>query len=464
MLSRVGILRSAVAPRFSARSLNFDFTDDQKELQATARKFAQEEIVPVAAKYDKSMEYPWDIIKKAHALGFVNATVPQELGGLGLSAVASSLVIEALAYGCTGITTAVLTNELAETPLIIAANDDIKKRFLGRMLEEPLVASYAVTEPIAGSDVAGIKTKCVKKGDEYILNGSKMWITNSGHANWYFVLARSDPDPKTPASRAFTAFAVEGDKINMGQRCSDTRGITFEDVRVPAANVVGEPGKGFVVAMKTFDKTRPMVAAMACGLAARCLDEAAKYSLERKAFGTQIANFQAVSFMLADMAIHLELSKLMTYRSAYEVDQERPGAYYASIAKAFAADTLNKTASDAVFGGAGFNTEYPVEKLMRDSKIFQIYEGTSQFSASLPSRNLAASSRNLSFDLTDQQREIQAAALKFSKDKLVPVAKKYDESGEFPWDIIKEAHSLGLMNPQIPEKYGGPGLTTMETA
>ncbi|CAJ0935334.1 unnamed protein product, partial [Mesorhabditis belari] len=388
-----------VQKRFSSTGLNFELTEEQKELQATAKKFAQEEIIPVAAKYDKSMEYPWDVIKKAHALGFVNATVPQDIGGLGLSALSSSLVIEALAYGCTGITTAVLTNELAETPLIIAANDDIKKRFLGRMLEEPLVASYAVTEPIAGSDVAGIKTKCVKKGDEYILNGSKMWITNSGHANWYFVLARSDPDPKTPASKAFTAFAVEGDtpgiirgkkEINMGQRCSDTRGITFEDVHVPAKNVVGEPGKGFLVAMKTFDKTRPMVAAMACGLAARCLDEAAKYSLERKAFGQHIANFQAVSFMLADMVIHLELSRLMTLRSAYEVDQDRPGAYYASIAKAFAADTLNKTASDAVqiFGGAGFNTEYPVEKLMRDSKIFQIYEGTSQVQRLVISRQL----------------------------------------------------------------------------
>ncbi|CAJ0565317.1 unnamed protein product, partial [Mesorhabditis spiculigera] len=374
MLRYTPSLTRGIGKRLSSSGLCFEFTDEQKELQATAKKFAQDVIIPVAAKYDQTMEYPWDILKKAHALGFVNGTIPQDVGGLGLSSVASSLLVESLAYGCTGITTAILTNELAETPLIIAANDDIKKRFLGRMIEEPLVASYGVTEPGGGSDVAGIKTKCEKKGDEYIINGSKMWITNAGHANWFFVLARSDPNPKTPASKAFTAFA----EINMGQRCSDTRGVTFEDVRVPAANVVSGGGKGFLVAMKTFDKTRPMVAAMACGLAHRCLDEAARYSLERKAFGTQIANFQAVNFMIADMAIHLELSKLMTYRSAYEVDLERPGAYYASIAKAFAADTLNKTAADAVqvFGGAGFNTEYPVEKLMRDAKIFQIYEGT----------------------------------------------------------------------------------------
>ncbi|CAJ0578252.1 unnamed protein product, partial [Mesorhabditis spiculigera] len=401
MLRYTPSLTRGIGQRLSSSGLCFEFTDEQKELQATAKKFAQDVIIPVAAKYDQTMEYPWDILKKAHALGFVNGTIPQDVGGLGLSSVASSLLVESLAYGCTGITTAILTNELAETPLIIAANDDIKKRFLGRMIEEPLVASYGVTEPGGGSDVAGIKTKCEKKGDEYIINGSKMWITNAGHANWFFVLARSDPNPKTPASKAFTAFAVEGDtpgiirgkkEINMGQRCSDTRGVTFEDVRVPAANIVGEPGKGFLVAMKTFDKTRPMVAAMACGLAHRCLDEAARYSLERKAFGTQIANFQAVNFMIADMAIHLELSKLMTYRSAYEVDLERPGAYYASIAKAFAADTLNKTAADAVqvFGGAGFNTEYPVEKLMRDAKIFQIYEGTSQIQRLVIGRQLLA--------------------------------------------------------------------------
>ncbi|KIH69471.1 acyl-CoA dehydrogenase protein [Ancylostoma duodenale] len=210
-----------------------------------------------------------------------------------------------------------------------------------------------------------------------------------GSTIMFFVLARSDPDPKTPPGKAFTAFAVEGDtpgiirgkkEINLGQRCSDTRGLTFEDVRVPAANVVGAPGEGFKVAMKTFDKTRPLVAALATGLSARCLDEAAKYALERKTFGTQIANHQAVQFILADMAVNVELARLMTYRSAHEVDQKRPGSYYASIAKLFASDSANLAATNAVqvFGGAGYNTEYPVEKLLRDAKIFQIYEGTSQ--------------------------------------------------------------------------------------
>lgn len=203
---------------------------------------------------------------------------------------------------------------------------------MGRLLEEPLVAAYCVTEPGAGSDVNGIRTRAEKKGDEYIINGQKMWITNGGVANWYFLLARTNPDPKAPASKAFTGFIVEREtpgvtpgrkELNMGQRASDTRGITFEDVRVPKENVLIAEGAGFKIAMGTFDKTRPPVAAGAVGLAQRCLDEATKYSLERKAFGVPIAYHQAVAFMLADMAIGVETSRLAYYRAAWEVDQGR---------------------------------------------------------------------------------------------------------------------------------------------
>lgn len=378
---------------------SFELTPEQLQLRDAVRKFTTEEIIPVAHYYDRTMEYPWDVVKKAHACGFVNTDIPEKYGGLGMDMVSNVVISEEIAYGCSGIGTAIMGNDLAETPIILCGSDDVKKRFLPRMVEEPLMAAYAVTESIAGSDVAGTKTKCEKKGDEYILNGSKMWITNGGHANWFFVLARSDQDPKTPAGKAFTAFAVEGDtpgiirgkkEINLGQRCSDTRGITFEDVRVPAANVVGVPGEGFKVAMKTFDKTRPLVAALATGLAARCLDEATKYSLERKTFGAQIANHQAIQFILADMAANVELARLMTYRSAYEVQEKRRGSYYSSIAKLFASDSTNQAATNAVqiFGGAGFNTEYPVEKLMRDAKIFQIYEGTSQIQRIVIARQL----------------------------------------------------------------------------
>lgn len=288
---------------------------------------------------------------------------------------------------------------------MISGNDDQKKKYLGRLLEEPLVAAYCVTEPGAGSDVNGVKTRAVKKGDDWVINGQKMWITNGGVANWYFVLARTNPDPKAPASSAFTGFIVERDfpgvtpgrkEQNMGQRASDTRGITFEDVVVPKENVLIGEGAGFKIAMGTFDKTRPPVAAGSVGLAQRCLDEALKYAQERKTFGVPIATHQAVQFMLADMAIGVETSRLAWKMSAWEVDQGRRNSYYASIAKGYAADIVNKIASDAVqiFGGNGFNTEYPVEKLMRDAKIYQIYEGTSQIQRIIVARNLLERSKS----------------------------------------------------------------------
>jgi len=278
---------------------------------------------------------------------------------------------------------------------------------LGRLIEEFQICAYCVTEPSAGSDVAGIKTKAVKKGDHYVLNGQKMWITNGGVANWYFVLARSESDPKAPTNKAFTGFIVDRDtpgitvgrkELNMGQRASDTRGITFEDVVVPKENVLIEEGAGFKIAMGAFDLTRPPVAAGAVGLARRALDEATNYALERKTFGKRIIEHQSVAFILAEMAIGVELARMAYQRAAYEFDQGRRNTLYASIAKAYASDIANKNATDAVqiFGGNGFNTEYPVEKLMRDAKIFQIYEGTSQIQRVIISRELVARKNNKS--------------------------------------------------------------------
>uniref|UniRef100_D3TNV6 Medium-chain specific acyl-CoA dehydrogenase, mitochondrial n=1 Tax=Glossina morsitans morsitans TaxID=37546 RepID=D3TNV6_GLOMM len=378
---------------------SFGLTEEQKQMQEMARKFSREEVLPVAAHHDKTGEYPWDIVKKAWALGLMNNHIPQEFGGLGLDVYTTCLIAEELAYACTGIMTALEASSLGQTPIILSANKEQKKKYLGRLLEEPLVAAYCVTEPVAGSDVAGIRTRAEKKGDEYIINGQKMWITNGGVANWYFVLARTHPDPKAPASKAFTGFIVEREtpgltpgrkEINMGQRASDTRGITFEDVRVPKENVLIGEGAGFKIAMGTFDKTRPPVAAGAVGLAQRCMDEALKYSLDRKTFGVPIAYHQAVQFMLADMAVGVETSRLAYRLAAWEIDQGRRNSYYASIAKCHAADMANKVASDAVqiFGGNGFNSDYPVEKLMRDAKIYQIYEGTSQIQRLIISRNM----------------------------------------------------------------------------
>lgn len=396
LLGRVGRAGLGLAQR---RAMSFELTEEQKQYQATALKFAKEEIIPKAGEYDKSGAYPWDIFKKAWEMGMVNTGVPAAYGGAELAELSEVLVGEALSYGCTGISTAILANGLAEAPVILAASDEIKKNFLGRMIEEPLAAAYCVTEPIAGSDVAGTKTRAEKKGDEYIVNGEKMWITNGGVANWFFVLARTDPNPKASAGSAFTGFVVNADtpgitlgrkEWNMGQHASDTRGITFEDVRIPANQVVGKEGIGFKVAMGAFDKTRPAVAAGAVGLAWRCVDEATRYSMERTTFGVPICNHQAVSFMIADMAMNVELARLVTYKAAKEAEKGSRNSYYASIAKCFAADMANKAAADAVqiFGGNGFNSEYPVEKLMRDAKIYQIYEGTSQIQRVVVSRQV----------------------------------------------------------------------------
>ncbi|GFT68416.1 medium-chain specific acyl-CoA dehydrogenase, mitochondrial [Nephila pilipes] len=368
---------------------NFELSAEQKEIQDMARKFAREEILPKAAELDKTGEYPKDIIRKAWELGLVNSTVPVKYGGTGLNIFDGCLVAEELAYACTGVATAIEANGLAQAPILQGGNEEQKKEYLGRVIKENLMCAYCVTEPGAGSDVAGIKTRAEKKGDKYIINGQKMWITNGGVANWYFVLARTNPDPKCPTSKAFTGFIVDADtkgitkgrkEWNMGQRASNTCGVTFEDVEVSEKNVLTAEGAGFKIAMGAFDKTRPPVAASATGLAQRALDEATKYSLERKTFGVRIAEHQAVQFMLAEMAIGIETSRLAWMRAAWQRDNGQRNTYFASIAKALAGDVANKCAADAVqiFGGNGFNSEYPVEKLMRDAKIFQIYEGTAQ--------------------------------------------------------------------------------------
>lgn len=379
--------------------MNFDLTDTQKMFQQTARDFAKDVMIPAAAEHDRTMEFPREIFKQAWELGLVNGHIPEEYGGLGLHTMEGVVICEELAYGCTGMMTAIEGNSLAEMPLILGGSEALKKKYLGRMTEEPLNAAYGVTEPGAGSDVAAIKTRAEKQGDKWVLNGQKMWITNGGVADWYFVLARTDPDAG-PGS-AMTGFVVEREwegvtpgrkEVNMGQRCSDTRGITFDNVVVPEENVIGEVGQGFRLAMGAFDNTRPPVAIGAVGLARRATDEAMRYALERETMGSPIAQHQAIAFMLADMAAGTEAARLLTYKSAYEIDQGRRNTMFASMGKLIAAEHCNKVVSDAVqiHGGNGYNTEYPVEKLMRDAKIYQIYEGTSQIQRLIISREMFA--------------------------------------------------------------------------
>ena len=356
------------------RDIGFSLSQDQRDLQDLARKFTAEFIIPKAAYHDQTGEYPTEILKKAWETGLLNGHIGEAYGGLGLGVLDCAIIGEELAYGCTGIQTACEANGLAEAPVILAGNEFQKKTYLGRMTEEPLMCAYCVTEPGAGSDVAAAKTNAVKKGDKWILNGQKMWITNSGHANWFFVLAKTNPEES--AGRAFTGFIVDADspgitvgrkEINMGQRASDTRGVLFENVEIPSENVLGKVGEGFKIAMGAFDITRPLVASAAVGLGRRALDEATKYALERKTMGKPIAEHQAVAFMLADMAMGVEAARGLVYKSSYIRDQGKSNTYYASMAKAFAGEMANKNAADAVqiHGGNGFNSEYPVEKLMR---------------------------------------------------------------------------------------------------
>ncbi len=376
--------------------VDFRLSEEQQMLQRLARDFAKNEIMPVAAEHDRTGDFPVEVVKKAWEAGLLNTKIPEDCGGLGLGVFESCLIAEELGFGCTGITTAIEANNLAEAPLIVAGSDALKKRFLAPMVEEFQMAAYCVTEPGAGSDVAGLKTTARRVGDTYILNGTKQWITNAAKADWYFVLAYTDV---SAGHRGMTGFVVPRNtpgvsvgrkEWNMGQRASDTRQVVFEDVEVPAENMVGLEGQGFKIAMSAFDITRPMVASCAVGLANRALHEAIGYAKERKTFGRPISDYQAVSFMIADMAKAVEAGRLLVWKSAWLFDSGDRNTLHAAYAKCFAADEAMRIATDAVqiFGGYGFNNEYPVEKLMRDAKIFQIYEGTSQIQRLIMARHL----------------------------------------------------------------------------
>jgi len=365
--------------------VDFTLTDEQKALRELAHDFAEKEIRPKAWEYDKDGTWPQDIIEKAWEVGLMNTHVPEEYGGPGASYMDGCLIEEELAWGCSGIQTTLGANGLAGAPVVLGGSEEIKRRYLGMLTEEPKLASFCLTEPDAGSDVSGMRTRAVRKGDKYVINGSKCFITNGGYADWYTVYAKTDPDA---GHRGISAFVVPKDDTvivdkkedKMGQRASNTATITFNETEVPAENLLGEENKGFKLAMMTLDRTRPGVAAMATGIARAAFEFATEYSKERVQFGVPIAMHQAIQFMIADMATKVHLSRLATWNSAVLLDQGRRNTIESSHAKRFAADTAMEVATDAVqiYGGYGFIKEYPVEKLMRDAKIMQLYEGTSQ--------------------------------------------------------------------------------------
>jgi acyl-CoA dehydrogenase len=366
--------------------ISFALTDEQKELRALAREFAAKEIRPKAADYDERSHHPVDLIAKAHAVGLMNLHVPEALGGLALSSFDGMLVGEELNWGCSGIGTSIGANGLGAGPIILAGSEEQKATWLPPLLESPILCSFGLSEPGAGSDVARLQTTAVRRGEEYVLNGSKTFITNAGQAAWTVVFAKSDP---AKGHRGISAFIVPMDTPGvtieqhlekMGQRSTDTSAFALTDVVVPAANRIGEEGEGFKIAMKTLDFTRPGTAAGAVGVAQAAYEHAVAYAKERVTFDVPIAMHQGVSFLIADMATEIEAARLLTWQAAWLLDQGERATLHSSFAKRFAADTAMKVTTDAVqvFGGYGYIKEYPVEKLMRDAKLFQIYEGTSQ--------------------------------------------------------------------------------------
>ncbi|MGE0397841.1 MAG: acyl-CoA dehydrogenase family protein [Kofleriaceae bacterium] len=376
--------------------MDLSYSEEQEALVATAREFTRKEIIPKAAHFDETGEFPREILKKAWETGLMNIEIPAEYGGLGGSCVDNCLVQEEVAYGCTGINTSLSANSLGSMPLLIAGTDAQKKEYLSRLTSDHVFTAYCCSEPDAGSDVAGMRTRVTKHGDDYVLNGQKRWITNGGVANFYTVFATFDPAMK---HKGIACFVVDANtpgvkpgrkEDKMGQRASNTTDVIFEDCKIPKSALVGTEDGGFKVAMKTFDRSRPWIAAGAAGIIRRSLEESRNYALERKTFGVPIAQHQAVQFMLAEMAIAYETTRLLTHKAAWQVDKGDLSAITSAYAKAYGADAAMRCSTDAVqiFGGYGYTKEYPVEKLMRDAKLLQIYEGTSQIQRIVIARNV----------------------------------------------------------------------------
>lgn len=365
--------------------IDFTLTDEQAAIRAQAREFAEKEIRPVAWECDEKGEMPMDVLKKAWDVGLMNTHVPEKFGGPAIDFLTGTILEEQLAWGCSGIATSLNCNGLATIPVQIAGSEAVQKELFEHLTSEFVLASFGLTEPGAGSDVAGMRTSAKKVGDKYVINGSKCFITNAGYSEYFTVFAKTDPEA---GHRGVSAFLVKKDDTitidkkedKMGQRASNTGTVTFNDTEVDAKYLLGEENGGFKVAMGTLDRTRPGVAAMATGISQAAFDMAKAYSLERIQFGVPIAMHQAIQFLLADMATKIEASRLLTWQSAKVLDDGKRNSLVSSHAKRFASDSAMEITTDAVqvHGGYGYIKEYKVEKFMRDAKLMQLYEGTSQ--------------------------------------------------------------------------------------
>lgn len=367
--------------------VDFSLTKEQQAIIEKYRDFAQKEIIPVREKYDISGEFPWEVVKKAYDAGLMNSQIPTKFGGEGLDIFDAQLGSEELGAACAGIGISIDANMLALTPWVIAATEEQLQRFMGRLVEEKAAAAYCLTEPNAGSDVAGIKSNAILKGDKYILNGHKRFITNAEAATYLTVFAQADPER---GARSLSCFVVPTDLPGveilprldkMGQRGSVQNEIIFHDVEIPKENLLGREGEGFLIGMKTFDRTRTGVASLSVGIARGAYEIALNWAKNRIQFGAPITVHQGVSFKLAEMATKIELARLMTWKAAwyYEQGLKNPGTYSA-MAKYYASDVAMEVTTDAVqvMGGDGYTKKFGVEKMMRDAKLCQIYEGTNQ--------------------------------------------------------------------------------------
>ncbi|MBP2653642.1 MAG: acdA [Firmicutes bacterium] len=365
--------------------MDLGFTPDQLALQKIAQDVVAKEITPYALEMDHKGEIKEGLLTKLDEAGFLNLPVPEEYDGPGLDAITIALIYEELGKGCAGVATTVAANSLASYPVIVAGTDEQKKYFFDK-INNGTLAAFALTEPGAGSDAGAVATTAVKDGDDYILNGTKCFITNGGNAGIYIIFANAR---KSAGIRGLTAFIVDRDapgfsvgkeEDKMGIRASNTSELILDNVRVPAANRLGREGEGFRIAMKTLDAARPFVGAVSVGIAQAALDAAVKYAKERIQFGKPIASFQLVQALVADMAMQVEAARLLVHKACWLKDQGMPFSKEAAIAKCFASDTAMKVTTDAVqvLGGYGYIKEYPTEKYMRDAKIMQIYEGTNQ--------------------------------------------------------------------------------------
>ncbi len=377
--------------------IDFQLDKRQQEIVEKYRDFTKRWIIPNRMKYDELSQFPWDIVHAAYDEKIINASLPPEYGGHGYSILDGALASEELGYGCTGIGICIDASTLALTPMLLSGTDEQKKRIFGEITEKKAVAAYALTEPNAGSDVQGIKSTAIKQGDKYILNGHKRFITNGEVAEYITVFALADP---SRGSRSLSAFCVQKDTPGikmvsrldkMGQRASVQNEIVFENVEVPAENLLGGEGYGFLIAMKTFDRTRTGVASAAVGNAQAAYDYSREWAKNRVQFGHPVTVLQGVSFMLAEMATEIEAARMLVWRAAWAYDtQQKDFSKLSAMSKYFATDVAMQVTTNAVqvMGGEGYSREHPVEKMMRDAKLSQIYEGTNQVNRQVVSKHI----------------------------------------------------------------------------